>query len=168
MKTSAARSALWGLGFLGLLSADALGQTADERYAIGFTGHGGLAQIDGHLFFTNSQELGVESIWRLKDADKGRKTIRGMGGYLTVDKEGGLTLTKEPEDGSYWTVRISGLGATETGVVNVNGEVGRGLTADDKATTFTDKRGKAHEVHRARLTRDGEKTPFFLVSVISG
>jgi hypothetical protein len=73
---------------------------------------GMLAVVDGQPRLVNSRSAWNE--WTLRETDKGW-TIQGQSSgekpearYLSVDKEGKVTLVAEPGDGAYWKLSRKG------------------------------------------------------------
>ncbi len=170
------------LGVLGMVMAAMvlLGPRAAfaERYGLALinpddpegSSLGGLMVIDGRVFVSN--EAGQDGWW-IKQEEKG-KVVRITGGprehwYLTGDKQGRVYLSQEPEEGSYWSLALSGRGAFGTGLAVQGWKEGpRVLVAEKQASTYTDGAGKKYtvkEVHLAGGPKDerGKVLGFFRV-----
>src|SRR5208337_2006703 len=75
---------------------------------------GMLAAVDGQPRLVNSRTAWTE--WTLRETDKGWTIQGGLGlfgkktdpRFLSVDKEGKVTLVAEPGDGVYWKLNRKG------------------------------------------------------------
>ncbi len=115
---------------------------------------GGLMEIDGRVFVANEQG---QDRWFFKRQEKGT-TVRLDGGprtgwYLTGDKQGRVSLSKEPEEGSYWETQFQANPTFRTSLTTKGLKGGHWiLAADEEASTYTDGAGKEHTVRRVKLS----------------
>jgi hypothetical protein len=135
--------------FLSILPALAFaGQNPEfaNRYDVSLAGHGTMDVVDGRVVFRRTR--GEGPLWRIRSTDKGYFVWRG--GYLTGHKDGRVTLSKEPVDGSYWSLTISTNGSTyKKAPMLVRGRKDgpRYLTADDKhEATLSEKEGPVFKI----------------------